>query len=739
MMKRLGGATTLWSILCLLSGWGCESFAAGTGFTHPWDDPKLAPERRAELLNRELTLDERIAMVHGIMALPIGNTRIPPEAILAAGYIPGVPRLGVPALFESDASLGVTNPFRVRQGDGATALPSGLLLASTFNPALAYAGGAMIGSEARAKGFNVLLAGGVNLTREPRNGRNFEYLGEDPLLAGTLAGESIRGIESNHIISTSKHFALNEQETGRHIANELIDEAALRESDLLAFELAIEGGHPGSIMCAYNEVNGHYACGNDFLLNHVLKQNWGYRGWVMSDWGAVYATDFAANGLDQESGEQLDQQVWFGAPLLDAVQTGKIPTARLEDMTRRILYGMFANGLFDYPLQRSDVDYAAHAEVARQEAAEGIVLLKNRDGVLPLAGSVQHILVVGGHADLGVLSGGGSSQVFPPHIDARAVIPMGGEGVMAPWRNMVYQSTPPLAALRARAPKAAVTFDDGRYPAAAAELAKQADVVVVFAGQWMIEDDDAPNLSLPSGQDELIRAVAAANPHTVVVLETGGPVFMPWLEQTAAVLEAWYPGAGGADAIGDVIFGAVNPSGRLPVSFPAATDQIASPQLPGFGRPPGQPFDVPHPRGAEVGYRWMTTHHQTPLFPFGFGLSYTQFAYSGLQVQGGKSLTVSFDVRNGGSRAGKEAPQVYLTSIADEKETRLLGFSKVELAPGEQKHVTLKVDSRLLAQFDTAKQRWHVKAGSYEVGVGAASTDIKLTAAAKLADSWRAP
>jgi beta-glucosidase len=505
----------------------------------PWNNTRLSADQRAALLNRELTLDERIAMVHGLMALPVTKVPVPPEAIPAAGYVPGVPRLGIPALYESDASLGVANPLRIRAGDGATALPSGLALAATFNPALAYTGGAMIGSEARAKGFNVLLAGGVNLTREPRNGRNFEYLGEDPLLAGTLAGESIRGIQSNHIISTTKHFALNEQETGRHVVNELIDEAALRESDLLAFELAIEDGHPGSVMCAYNKVNGAYACGNDFLLNHVLKQDWAFPGWVMSDWGAVYGIDFATRGLDQESGEQLDKQVWFDAPLRAAVQAGTVPQARLEDMTRRILRSMFANGLFDNPVQRGDIDYAAHAAIARNEAGEGIVLLKNRRGVLPLkASEARRVLVVGDRAYLGTLSGGGSSQVYPPRTDPRTVIATGAGGEMEDWKSMVFQSTPPLRAIRGRVPNSTVTFDEGRYPSAAAARAKQADVVVVFATQWTTESEDVPDLTLPSGQDELIQAVTAANPNTIVVLETGGPINMPWLDQAAAVLEA---------------------------------------------------------------------------------------------------------------------------------------------------------------------------------------------------------
>jgi beta-glucosidase len=721
----------------IVCAWVSQAGAASSDTTapaaaQPWSNTKLSADQRAELLNRELTLDERISMVHGLMALPVKKVPLPPEAIPAAGYVPGVPRLRIPALYESDASLGVANPVRARPGDGATALPSGLALAATFNPALAYAGGAMIGSEARAKGFNVLLAGGVNLTREPRNGRNFEYLGEDPLLAGTLAGESIRGIQSNHIISTIKHFALNEQETGRHVVNELIDEAALRESDLLAFEMAIEDGHPGSVMCAYNKVNGAYACGNDFLLNHVLKQDWAFPGWVMSDWGAVYATDFATQGLDQESGEQLDQQVWFDAPLRAAVQAGTVSKARLEDMTRRILRSMFASGVFDNPVQRGDIDYAAHATIARNEASEGIVLLKNRQSVLPLHASESHrILVVGGRAYLGTLSGGGSSQVYPPHTDPRTVIATGAGGVMEDWRSMVFQSTPPLGTIRARVPNATVTFDEGRYPSAAAAHAKQADIVIVFATQWTTESEDVPDLTLPSGQDELIQAVTAANPNTIVVLETGGPIKMPWLDRAAAVLEAWYPGAGGADAIADVLFGVVNPSGRLPITFPAAVGP-----LPGFGLAPLESFDVTHPQGATVGYRKTDTK---PLFPFGYGLSYTHFVYGDLKVAQGKALTVSFTVRNDGAVAGKDAPQVYLTSMAGEPVRRLIGFAKVDLSPGSDKRVSVDVDPRLLSRFDAGKQRWHVAPGKYRLEVGASAVDSTLNGVVTLPESWRRP
>jgi len=698
----------------------------------PWSDARLSPDQRAALLNRELTFDERIALLHGPMALPFKpGVHIPAEAIQAAGYVPGIPRLGVPALYETDASLGVTNPMQIRPGDGATALPSGLALASTFSPALAFAGGAMIGSEARAKGFNVLLAGGVNLAREPRNGRNFEYLGEDPLLAGILAGESIRGIQSNHIISTAKHFALNDQETGRHVANELIGEAALRESDLLAFELAIEAGQPGAVMCAYNKLNGPYACGNDFLLNHVLKGNWHYPGWVMSDWGAVYATDFAAKGLDQESGEQLDEQVWFDAPLRAAVKSGAIPAARLEDMTRRILRSMFADGLFEFPVQRGDIDFAAHTEIARKEASEGIVLLQNRNHLLPLDSSVSRILIVGGSADLGTLSGGGSSQVIPPGLQSRNVVHVGGSGELAILANMVYQSSAPLEAIRARVPHANVTFDSGLYPSAAAASARHSDVVIVFANQWMTEGQDAPDLTLPAGQNELIQAVAAANPHTIVVLQTGGPVLMPWLSQSESVLEAWYSGAGGADAIADVLFGIVNPSGHLPMTFPKSVGR-----LPGFGLPDKQPFDVLHPVGSELGYR---SAEQAALFPFGHGLSYTSFTYSDLQLATGSALTVSFKVRNTGEVKGKAVPQVYLTSAGGKRIKRLVGFAKVELAAGEEQRATVTIEPRLLASFDARRQRWHIIAGDYRFEVGSSSADLVQGGVARLSEAWRRP
>ncbi len=691
------------------------SFAAGA--------QPVSPEQRARDLNRQLTDDERMTLILGNFAMPWQDKPIPEGAIPSAGYVRGVPRLGIPALYETDASLGVANPGGYRQGDRSTALPSGMALAATFNPDIAFAGGAMIGAEARSKGFNVLLAGGINLARNPFNGRNFEYAGEDPLLAGVLVGASIRGIQSNKMVSTIKHFALNDQETGRHRVNALIDEAALRESDLLAFQIAIERGKPGSVMCAYNLVNGHYACGNDFLLNKVLKGDWKYPGWVMSDWGAVYSTDFAAKGLDQESGQELDNNVWFEPSLIQsALADGTLKRQRLEDMTGRILRSMAENGLLDYEPSKpgAPVDFDKHLAVARAQAAEAIVLLRNENKLLPLSKDTRCILVVGGHADLGVLSGGGSSQVMGD-TDPQRTVRLGGLSDFNSPRNMRFHGKAPLTAIRDAAPAATVTYDDGRYPAATAELARTADVVIIFANQWANEGEDLPNLSLPDAQDALIEQVSAANPKTVVVLQTGGAVLMPWLNRTGAVISAWYSGWGGADAIGDVLFGTVNPSGRLPVTFPASAEQFPRAKIPGLGTGPKEQFDVAHPEGADVGYRWLARTGQKPLFPFGYGLSYTDYSFTDLKVESTRPLRLSFDVRNVGGVAGKAVPQLYLTSIGDKPVKRLVGFAKVALAPGQSVRQTVEIDPRLLAGFDAKEQRWRITATRYSISLASSS------------------
>ena len=699
-----------------------------------------APDARAAQTLKQMTLDERFDLIRGYMPFQLPEAEKPKGVIFGAGYVKGVPRLGVPALIESDASLGVANMDNVmRHGDVATALPSGAAMASTWDPQLIEQAGAMIGSEARAKGFNVMLAGGVNLVREPRNGRNFEYLGEDPLLAGTLAGHAIRGVQSNRIISTIKHFVLNAQETGRTTLTASIPEQALRESDLLAFEIGIEIGQPGSVMCAYNQVNGVYACENSFLLTDVLRRDWGYKGFVMSDWGAVHSPSIRA-GLDQESGTQHSDTPYFGALLRQELAAGRVTDADIDRAVLRILRTMYASGVADDPVKMGrPIDYDAHGKVAQAVAEAGIVLLKNEGGLLPIAGSAKRILVVGGHADAGVPSGGGSSQVTPVGGPALALNIPGAPA----WQRQVYAPSPPLAALRAALPQATVRFDDGTDPQRATAAARDADLVVVFGEQFTTEDKDVPDLSLPDNQNALIAAVATANPKTVVVLETGGPVTMPWLDQVGAVLEAWYSGQRGGEAIARVLTGQVNPSGRLPITFPASLAQTPNPKLPGADLLAGKSdeeiaalpdaqkhFPVTYPEGADVGYRWYDRTKARPLFAFGHGLSYTRFAYKSLAVTGGKGLRVSFQVANVGQRLGVEVAQVY-ARVNGVK--RLVGWRRIELRPGEARQVSVAADPRLLAAFDVAGRRWRVAPGLYEIEVGSAFDQPQLTGKAQLA------
>jgi beta-glucosidase len=356
------------------------------------------------------------------------------------------------------------------------------------------------------------------------------------------------GIQSQHVLSTIKHFALNNQETARHFGNVQISDAAARESDLLAFQIAIERGQPGAVMCAYNQVGSRYACDNDHLLNQVLKRDWGYKGFVMSDWGAVPGVGAALNGLDQQSGAQLDKQVWFDKPLAEAAATDPKLAARVADMNRRILRSIYAVGLDKYPPVKKAIDFAANGAVAEQQARQSIVLLRNPRDLLPLRADLKRIAVIGGFADSGVLSGGGSSQVQGEGGPA-VVVPNTGEGVFVSFMSQQYHRSSPLKAIRARAPLSEVVYRDGRYVSEAVLAAQSADVAIVFATQWMGEGFDAGDLNLPQGQDALIAAVAAVNPRTIVILETGGPVLMPWLEQTSAVLEAWYPGARAGDTV----------------------------------------------------------------------------------------------------------------------------------------------------------------------------------------------
>jgi len=714
--------------------------SAGLAAAEPVRAPVASDaDARAAALEAKMTDAERIQMLHSLFPRPERNGKpLPVGAIKSASFTAANPRLGIPALLETDASLGVAWVNGSR-GDGATPLASGLSLASTWSSEVAYRGSAMIASEARAKGFNVLLAGGVNLTREPRNGRNFEYLGEDPLLAGTLAGETIRAIQASHMISTVKHFAVNPQETGRMVANSVISEEAARESDLLAFQIAIERGHPGAVMCSYNAYNGPHACQSDFLLNRVLKGDWKYPGFVMSDWGAVRNVKDALAGLDRQSGEDLDMDYYFAKGLPSAVQTDPAMARRVHDMTRRMLRSMFEGGLFDDPPKVQPIDFAVDAAISRAGAQSGIVLLKN-NGVLPLLKTAKTVAVIGGYANLGVMAGGGSSLVQPPEGPGLKI------NIGGPMRVMSMHPSAPLTALRNKLGKdVKVVFDEGVYPASAAKTARNADVVIVFATQWTTEGADAADLSLPQGQDAVVEAVTAANPNAIVVLETGGPVLMPWLDKAGAVVEAWYPGGRGGEAIADVLTGDVNPSGRLPVTFPKSLDQLPRLVLddtPDPNREPGSQsktlaaFDVNYNiEGSDVGYRWYARKGLTPLFPFGFGLSYTTFSYADLQITGGKTLTVSFTVKNDGAVKGRDVPQVYVTDRAGAPGIRLIGWGDVDLAPGATQRVTVKVDPRLLANWSAKTGSWVVPGGVYQVKVARSAPTAELQASTRVSGS----
>jgi beta-glucosidase len=702
----------------------------------PWDDRSLPAEERARMAVGQMTPQEKLALVHGGLGAPWGGKPKPPGAIGSAGFVPGIPRLGIPPLQETDAELGVANPGFIRPGDTATAMPSDLALASSWDRDLARREGEAVGAEARAKGFSVLLAGAADLIRDPRGGRNFEYFSEDPLLTGLMAGNAVAGVQSRHLVSTVKHFALNAQETDRVVLDARIERAAAREADLLAFEIAIEQGRPGSVMCAYNQVDELYSCENGWLLNEVLKRDWRYPGFVMSDWGAVHSTvPSALAGLDQESGEQLDTENFFAAPLARAVADGAVPALRLDDMARRLVGSLFASGVYDDPPRAGPIDLASSDRTALQVAREGIVLLEN-DRMLPLSKDIGRVAVIGAHADKGVLSGGGSSQVVPRGGVAARELSEDGRG------TLIFDPSSPLEAIRRELPGAEVEYDDGRDPARAAIVAANADAAIVFADQWMTETKDAPDLELPGRQDELIEAVARANPHLVVVLETGGPVLMPWLDRARAVLEAWYPGQKGGEAIAEILCGAVNPSGRLPVTFPTAATQLPHPLLP--GDPKGAPlgpvgrgghygaiFVADYSEGAAVGYKWFAKTEERSLFPFGFGLSYTSFSLRDLTVSvDGDAVTASVNVVNTGARAGAAIPQLYASGA--NLSLRLAGWNRTELQPGESRRVTISVDPRLLARFDESGRRWRIEPGTYDFTAGFDVDHRDLSARARL-------
>jgi beta-glucosidase len=714
---------------------------AQSGNVHPWSNSSLSPDERAAMVVKEMTLDEKITLLHGT-----GMQGLSPMSPLAvrsnggAGYVVGIPRLGIPGIQMSDAAYGVRGSGE--NGRYSTALPADVAGAASWDLDAAYEYGALIGRELRAQGYNMTLGGGTNLTREPRNGRTFEYLGEDPVLAGKMVGSVMKGLQAQHVIGDIKHYALNDQESGRNAVNVNIDQRAARESDLLAFEIGLQESDAAAVMCSYNRVNGDYACENKYLLTDLLKKDWNFKGFVLSDWGGTHSAEKAsAAGLDHEE----PGEIFYGDDFKKAVEAGKVPVTELDDHVRRILRSMFATGVIDDPPRKSVVDVVGGFEIAQRIAEQSTVLLKNDHGQLPLdASRIHSIAVIGPHADVGMISGGGSAQVDPP----------GGNAIMPPgkgntyWQAHVWFPTSPLKSIRAKAPAANVQFDSGADPATAAALAKSADVAIVFAYQWESEGMDLDSLSLPDKQDELIAQVAAANPHTVVVLETGTAVTMPWADQVSGILEAWYAGSRGAEAVANLLFGDVNPSAKLPMTFPRSEADLPHPTV---VKPPkvtidadrqgwkriaaGLPaFQVTYDEGVKVGYKWYDAENKPVLFPFGYGLSYTTYTYSNLKVTPGKNPHVTFTVTNTGNRAGAEVAEVYasLPAATAEPPKRLVGFSKIKLNAGESKDVAIDVDAKYLSIFNVAQNGWQLLPGDYGFMVGGSSQSLPLKATVSL-------
>jgi beta-glucosidase len=695
----------------------------------PWMDKKLTPDQRADLVMEQMTLDDKMLLVHGTGGFALSGNR----SNGGAGVVEGIPRLGLPDLQLADSAVGVR--AAAERGRYSTLLPSTIGEAATWNLKLAWAYGDVIGRELRDQRYNVSLGGGVDITREPRNGRNFEYQGEDPILAGKMMAQFVKGLQSNHVIGDVKHYAFNDQETGRNIGNVLLGKRAARESDLLAFEIAVKEGDPGMVMCSYNKLNGDWACENSYLLTDVLKKAWGFPGFVLSDWGGTHTTTKAAlAGLDNEE----PGSNFFGPALKKAVESGEVPLARLNDMVHRIVRTEFASGIVDDPPKGRVVDPFRGADTAQEIAEQSMVLLKNDGNQLPLNGAtVKSIALIGSHADTSMLSGGGSAQVDPP-----------GGGASQFGGAIVWFPTSPMKAIRAKAPKAKVEYNDGSDLTAAAALAKSSEIAIVFVNQPTSEGRDLPTLILPDNQDKLVSAVAAANPHTLVVLETGGPAAMPWIGQVSAAIEVWYPGIRGDVALANILFGDVNPTGKLPVTFAKSDTDLPHPQIPGLVPPPPPsatpeagrggrggrgrmaPFDIDYSEGLKVGYKWFDAEKKDPLFAFGHGLSYTTYAYSGLKAG---IDTVTFTVRNTGKRAGAEIAQVYaaLPSAAQEPPKRLVAWDRIPLAPGESKTVTLAIDPKFLSIFNEQKDGWELLPGEYQFLVGGSSRSTPLTATVK--------
>jgi beta-glucosidase len=656
------------------------------------------PEARARQIVSQMTLDEKVSQMHGTRTKQVFR------------IVVGVPRLGIPDLLVTNGPAGFGPAGPGHQGK-ATALPAPISLAATWDVDAARQYGVIEASESADFGNTLLEAPDVNIARVPQNGRTFEAYGEDPFLVARLSVADILGIQSQGIIANVKHYACNNQEDGRRTVNVDVDERTLREVYLPAFEASVKEGHVYSLMGAYNKVNGAYCCENEVLLNQILKKEWGFEGFVTSDFGAVHSTaPSVLNGLDLEmpGGEYL------GAPLKTAVQSGQVSVAVLDEHLIRRFRTMMRAGVWDHPPARKPIPVEEDAAIARRLAEEGMVLLRNENHLLPLdARALKTVALIGPQAMRASTGGGGSSKVDP----IRQVTPLDG--------------------LQARlGAGVTVALDDGKDPARAAAAAKAADVAVVMIGDGQAEGHDH-FITLAATQDALVDAVAAANPHTVVVIKSGGPVLMPWNEKVPTILEAWYPGGEDGAAVADILVGDANPAGKLPITFPKSLYDLPAhtpEQYPGTG--PATQTTAHYSEGLLVGYRWYDAKNIEPLYPFGHGLSYTTFAYDELHLSketlpaAAPALTVDFDVSNTGTRAGTEVAQVYLGTPAlpgvDQPPRKLAGFTRVRLEPGEKAHASVTLDARAFSYWDVATHGWKVAPGEYRVFVGGSSRTLPL-------------
>ena len=654
----------------------------------PWMNTSLSAEQRAELLVKAMTLDEKISQIH------MRDLREFPREVIA------IERLGLPTFKISNGPLGA-GPGDSRQPQPATAFPASLALASTFDPHLAEAFGRTAAEEIASRGEHLLEAPGLNITRVPQNGRNFEYFGEDPFLTARMGVAEVRGVQSVGIVAEPKHYAANNQENQRKTINEIVDERTLREIYLPAFEAAVKEADAGAIMTAYPSINGQFGVENVHLLKDILRGEWGFKGFVQSDYTATRnAVASATAGLDLSM-----KPDHYSDEVKTAIANGQITEATVDTMLLRRFGVMFRLGWFDHPPKPSPIPAQTNGALAREIAEQGMVLLKNKANLLPLnAAALRSIALIGPYAGSAHTGGGGSSAVTP-----------------------LYTVSPEAGIQKLAGANLKITYLDGSDAEAAATAAKSADIAIVMAGNKDRENQDRPNLSLPDGQDALVSAIAAANPRTIVILKTGGPVLMPWLDKVSGVLEAWYPGEEDGTAVANLLFGKTNPSGKLPMTFPKAESEVPAHTPEQY---PGVNGVATYSEKLEVGYRWYDAHDVAPLFPFGFGLSYTTFKIDGLTVSSPKNgaVTVEANVTNTGSRQGAEVVQLYVgfPNAAGEPPRQLKGFERVALDPGKSKHVSFTLGPRDFSVWDTSTNGWRVVSGVFTISVGDSSRDLPL-------------